>query len=371
MKNALKASLKKLSSLHGVCGAEEAVIEYLYKEFRNCADTVTIDPLGNLIAEKHGHNAGPKLMLSAHADEVGMCVKNILSNGFILFEKIGALADKILPAREVRIITRNGELPGIIGEKSLHLQSAEEQQKQQSSAALFIDIGASTKEEAERAGVKIGDRIVIKQEFTELLNPDIVCTKAIDNRISCAIVLELFRNVQASEFDGTLCAVITVQEERAFTGSWYVGNTVQADYAIVLDTIPTMDTPGSAPEMAHPVWLGRGPACPVSYGGGLMQYTYFHIHPRMRELIEEHSEKTGIAVQFLTALGNYGTDAPLIARSNQGTPTATFCVPRRYSHSPYEVTNMNDAAGAYQILKSIIYANGHKSFSFLKAADDQ
>jgi putative aminopeptidase len=365
MKEKLKSRLRELSELNGVCGSEEDVVRYLRDEFTRYADEVSVDPLGNVIAIKNGSKPGPRIMLAAHSDEVGLCVKNILSNGFITFETIGAVGDKMLPAREVVILTRKGRLPGIIGEKSFHLQSSEEANKVRVAAELFIDVGASSREEVEAAGVRIGDRIVIRQQFTELLNKDMVSTKAIDNRLWSGLLIELLRDLKSDDFAGTVCAVVTIQEERAFTGAWYIGDSVKPDYAIVLDTIPAMDTPGNNPETAHPVWLGRGPACPVSYGAGGLQYTYFHIHPKMRELIEEHGERTNVNIQYLTALGSYGTDAPMIARSNNGTPTATLAIPRRYAHCPYEVVNMNDAADAYKVLKSIVLANGNKKMTFI------
>ncbi|MBI5441174.1 MAG: M20/M25/M40 family metallo-hydrolase [Deltaproteobacteria bacterium] len=192
-----------------------------------------------------------------------------------------------------------------------------------------------------------------------------VCTKAVDNRVCTGILIELLRDLRHSDFSGSIFAVVTVQEERAFTGSWYVADRVKPDYAVVLDTIPAADTPGSNPEFEHPVWLGKGPACPVSYGGGGIQYTYFHIHPKLRLLIEECAARENVNVQYLTALGSYGTDASMITRSNNGTPTATLTVPRRYAHSPYEVVHLGDAVGLFKILKQIVLSNGSTSLDFI------
>ncbi|SMB90554.1 endoglucanase [Desulfonispora thiosulfatigenes DSM 11270] len=358
--------LKTLTSLVGVTGYEQEVIKYLRDEFKMVSDEVIIDPLGNLIAVKKGTEDGPSLMLTAHADEIGFCVKNILSSGFIQFEKVGNFSDKILAGRAVWIISNNQKIPGIIGIKSSHLSTAEEKNKIQSVSELYIDLGTSSKEEVEKLGINIGDRIIPQSELFEMSSANMVCSRALDNRINCAVILELFHELQGKEFKGTLYGVITIQEELAYTGGSVVANTVDPDYAIILDTIPSMDTPGVNLELTNCIQLGKGPACPLSYGLVGLGNTYIHIHPAVRKIIEESSREANIDVQYITLLQtNYTTDAPMIAKSNKGVPIGTLTVPRRYSHSPHEVANIRDAVDLIKLLKVIVKRNGEQKISFL------
>jgi putative aminopeptidase len=205
---------------------------------------------------------------------------------------------------------------------------------------------------------------VFQSDFMEMFNPDLISTKSVDNRISCAILLELFQQMADEEFAGTLYGVVTVQEEVGLRGASMVGNQIEPDYAIVLDTIPAGDTPDINTERSLPVYLGKGPACPVADGAIGVYFT--HIHPKVREMIEEQSEKTHVPIQYLTLIGDhYITDAANLSIAGKGIPVGIVATPRRYSHSPIELVNLNDAVGVLQIVKGIVVENGKKELSFI------
>ncbi|SDZ36513.1 endoglucanase [Proteiniborus ethanoligenes] len=362
MKEKLKERLKELTSLVGVSGSEQEVVKYMKNNLEKYADEVMVDPFGNVIATKHGKNAGPKLMIAAHSDEIGFSVKNILSDGFILFNKIGMASDKVLEGRKVLI---KGSIPGVIGIKPGHLQTPEETKKVNSSKECYIDVGASSKEEVESLGIGIGDPIGYRSDFMEMANSDYICTKSIDNRMNCAILIELFSQIKDLEFDGTIYGVVTVQEETGMKGAFMVGNRIEPDYAIVIDTIPSGDTPDVNTERDLPIYLGKGPACVIADGilPGLL-FTYSH--PSVIEIIREQAKLVDVNVQYTTLVGEgYATDAARLSYSGKGIPTAMLVVPRRYSHSPVELVNINDALGSLSILENVVKQNGKKEIKFV------
>lgn len=361
MKESIKARFRDLAGMVGVSGSEQEVVAYLQEHLAAVADEVKVDPSGNVIAVKHGTKPGPKLMVCAHSDEVGFCVKNIYPDGYIAFDKIGYVSDQLLLGRKVWITSK--KIPGVIGIKAGHLQTPEESRQVKSIRDCYIDVGASSRQEVEAMGIKIGDPLVLQSDFMEMYNPDLISTKSVDNRINCAIVIELFHQLQGADFAGTLYGVVTVQEEVGLRGAMMVGSQLQPDYAIVLDTIPAGDTPDIATEKVLPVYLGQGPACPVADAAG-SHFTY--IHPKVREMIEEQSEKTQVPVQYLTLIGDsYTTDAANLAIAGKGIPVGVVATPRRYSHSPIELVNLNDAVGVLQIVKGIVADNGQKELGFL------
>jgi len=365
MKEQIRENLKTLTGLIGVSGAEQEVVEYLRDQFLPIADEVTVTTLGNIIAVKKGSKPGPSLMIAAHSDEVGFCVKTILKDGFICFEKVGSASDKIAPGRKVWIKTQNGRIPGVIGVNAAHLQTEEQKKRVQTSAELFLDVAASSREELEKMGIKVGDRFVIQNDFMEMANSDFVCTKAIDNRINCAVLLQLFKEIKDLDFGGTIYGVVTVQEEGAYAGGKVVGNIVQPDYAIITDTVPCIDTPDCIPEKQQPIWLGKGPVCVVDYGTWV-GVCFHYIHPQIRKMFEAASEKTNVPIQYVTSLeSSYATDAPEIVSSYKGIPAATLSVPRRYSHSPIELMNLNDAVGVVKILTEIVSNNQNATLNFI------
>lgn len=361
MKERIRKELKQLTGLTGVSGHEQDVIRHIKSRLEPITDELIVDPWGNLIAVKHGKNPGPKLMVAAHADEIGFVVKNILKDGFILFDKSGTASDKVMEGRKVLI---NGKIPGVIGIKPGHIQSSEESRRVKTSKECYIDIAAFSREEVEGLGISIGDPISYESSFMEMANKDYVCTKSVDNRINCTILIELFEEIKGMDFDGTFYGCFTVQEETGMKGAFMVGNRIEPDYAIVTDTIPSGDTPDVDTDRELPIYLGKGPACVMADGmGSAMMFTY--AHPAVVRIIKEQATQLKINLQFTTLLGqSYATDSAGLAHSGKGIPTATLAMPRRYSHSPIEMLNLNDAVCSLKILKGVIENNGKAKISF-------
>ncbi len=362
LKKDLKQHLKNLTALTGVSGSEQEVVKYLKKSFEPLADEVEVDDWGNIIAKKEGNGSGPELMISAHSDEIGMAVKTIQNDGFIRFDKVGGVNDVLLPGRKVLI---KGEIPGVIGIKPGHLMTDEEKSNVKSIKERYIDVGASSKEEVRDMGINIGDRIVFQSDFMELGEGDLISTKSVDNRVSCAILLELFDIIDNEDFKGDLYGVVSVQEEIGTKGIFMVGNKIEPDYAIVLDTMVAGDTPEIDTDSFLPIRLGDGPVCPL-IDGSLDIFLQNVVHPKVKEIIEEQANKIGVNIQYTTLSGErWTTDASNLSLAGEGIPLGLLTTPRRYSHSPVEIMNINDALDGVKVLKEILKTNGEKEISFL------
>lgn len=363
VKSNLKSLLKELTAINAGVGNEHFIIGDILKKIEGHADEIKVDQNGNIFAIKKGHKPGPSLMLAAHTDEIGLIIRNITANGFLLFEKLGGVPDNLLPGRKVSVGKKN--IPGVIGAKPGHLQTPDEASRVKPASACYIDVGCSSREEVEKLGISIGDQVIWQSDFMEMANPDLVATKAVDNRMSCSIVIEMLRNLKSADFAGTLIVAFTVREEAGLYGAMVAGHSHPTDYAIAIDTIPAGDTPDVATERELPIWIGKGPGLPIADGVG---YVFFSmIHPAVRAIIETHAAKLGVNLQKTTILsGGYTTDAARLSYAGDGIPSATFAIPRRYSHSPIELVNLNDAVDVYKVLMAIVKDNENADLRFYK-----
>lgn len=362
LKNRLKELLKELTSIHGVSGREQKIVAALAEKLGPLADEMTVDNWGNIVAVRNGGQPGPKVMVAAHADEIGLCVKNTLPNGFILMSRIGVVSDLLLQGRRVRV---NGTVPGILGIKAGHLMSPEERTKVKPMNECYIDVGAFSKEEVLSMGIRVGDRISFEGDFMEMHNPDLVCSKAVDDRIGCSIIVALFEELRGQSFPGTLCGVITVQEEIGLRGAAMISGKVAPDYAIALDTIPSGDTPDVSYDRQLPVRLAGGPAVALldGYDSAFISNV---VHPKVQRILEEAAARAGTPLQMVTLGGEvYTTDAANISLEGNGIPVGLLLTPRRYSHSPVELLHMNDPVCVVNVLKEVVLKNGSVSLSFI------
>ncbi|MDR0519767.1 MAG: M20/M25/M40 family metallo-hydrolase [Clostridiales Family XIII bacterium] len=365
VKDRLKDDLAGLVGGITVSGAEQEAIRYLLPRLEKSCDTVEVTPTGCVIATKAGRAPGPKALITAHMDEIGFGVKAITAEGFLKFEKIGDFSDKVIPGRRVWVQTREGRIPGVIGMKAGHLTSAEDNKRPQSAPESYIDIGAASREAAEVLGVYIGAKIVIQGELMEFANPDIVTGKGIDDKIGCALILSLMENLAKDDFCGEIVAAFNTLEEVTIAGAFPIYERVRPDYAIVIDTVPCGDVPDLDTENELPVYMGRGPVMIITQGDPTV-VRFNTIHPALRRLIESVSSEAGIPLQKVALSERaYITEESLSFMAGGGIPATTLAVPRRYSHTPVETLNINDAAAAYELLRAALKKNGAWNISFV------
>ncbi len=355
MKEALFEKLQDLSAIPGAPGFEGEVLQELQNRMEPLVDRIEADNMGNIFAYKSGDRPGPRLMVAAHADQIGAMVKYIDADGYIKFEKLGGILDSLITGRKVLV---KGHL-GVVGTKAGHYQTAEDRTKVTPSEELYIDVGADSREGVHELGISIGDPITYLSPVERFTNADRVCGGAVDDRLGCAVLLQLLEDLQETEFAGELVAVITVQEEVGLRGATVASFRINPDIMLALDTIPAGGTPDVKPELIN-TGIGKGPIFAVMSGrGGRGMIT----HPRVKELLVRSAEEEGQPYQLMVfPAGNNDATAAHLVR--EGIPSASITLPRRYSHSPVEVADLNDAVAAVNILAGVIKRMDAADLSF-------
>jgi len=345
----LPENLEKLSNACGVTGREEQVRNLLIKMLKPYTDQVIVDKLENVTALKKGKKNAPKVMLAAHMDEIGLMIKTISKEGFLQFTKMGGIDDRILNAQKVLVYTRNGPLDGIIGSKPPHIQKEEERKKIITYDELFIDIGAESKEDVAKMGVKVGDPVGFDSKYAKI-GKDTVIGKAFDDRVGCAVMVETLKLLEKT--DCTVYAVGTVQEEIGLRGAATAAFGIEPDIGIALDVTVAGDVPGVR-EFDTTVKMGKGPAITVTDSGLIT-------HPKVLRLLLDTAEENKIPYQLEAGLMG-STDAARIAMTRQGVPSGTISIATRYIHSPVGMLSLKDAEHSAKLAVAAI-RNIQKSF---------
>lgn len=246
--------LESLCRATAVSGDEQEVRTLLIAQLEKVSDEILFDGLGSVIARKG--QRGPKIALVGHMDEVGFIVKHISATGFIRFDTIGSWWNQSMLNHQVIIRTRSGDtVPGLIGSVAPHALSDKQKQQPVDHGEMFIDIGAASAEEVAARGVAPGDFICPQPNFARW-GRDRIVAKALDNRVGCALMVELMQRVNNPEI--TLYGTGTVEEEVGLRGAQTSAETSKPDMVIVLDTAVAGDIPGI--DAVHfPLKLGAGP----------------------------------------------------------------------------------------------------------------
>ena len=319
----VKELLRKLSNAHGVSGSEGNVYALIKKELKGHVDEIREDPMGNLIAIKHGNKF--KVMLAAHMDEIGLMVKYIEEKGFIRFVALGGWYGPTLYNQRVILHGANGPVIGVIGGKPPHMMDDEERKKGVKVDDLFIDIGTP---------------VTIDREFCELANSR-VTGKAFDNRAGVAMLIKTLQEVKSPL---TIFGVFTVQEEVGLKGARTSAYSLDPDCAIATDVTIPGDHPGIEMKDA-PVVMGKGPVITIvdSSGRGLIA------NRKVVKWLKDAADSNSIPVQMEVGSGGT-TDATAIHLTKGGIPSTTVSIPSRYIHSPVEVLDCQDIEAGVKIL---------------------
>ncbi len=335
--------LKRLSETAGPSGFEDSVRDAVVEELKPYADSLWVDTLGNVIAVKRGSRGAGKLMLAGHMDEIGLIVSHIDQRGFVRFQPIGGVSERVLLGQRVLIKTREGGVVrGVIGSKPPHIMKPEELKQVPEIKDMYIDIGVSSREEAEKLGVTVGSIAVFERDLAVLGGSDVVTGKALDDRVGVVALVEGFKAIEGNEVD--VYAVATVQEEVGLKGARVAAYAITPDVAVALDVTIASDVAG-VPEQEWITQLGKGPAIKVVDGraaSGLIA------HPAVRDKLIEIARQYGIPHQVEVAPGGT-TDASIIALNKEGVPAATVSIPSRYIHSPVEVVHLVDLVNASKL----------------------
>lgn len=330
--------LQQLSDAFGVSGSEDEVRRLLAETVRPYVDELHTDSMGNLIAVKRAapHAAAerpPRVMVAAHMDEVGLMVTHIEKNGALRFGIVGGIDRRLLPAKRVRI--GKDRVPGVIGMKPVHLLEPEEREKVLPLEQLSIDIGASSKEEAEKR-VRVGDYAVFDTQFgyhgpeDEGAPPRLVHGKAFDDRAGCAVLAAVLQN---GPYPVDLYGVFTVQEEAGLRGARVAAYALEPDIGIALEGTICDDLPKEK-DQSPVTRVGAGPALTIADRS-------FVADRRLVRLFISTAEAEGIPYQIKEP-GLGGTDAGAIHLTREGVPSIAVSVPSRYIHGPVSVLSLDD-----------------------------
>lgn len=332
----LKELVWELAALNGTSGDE--------KEIRDCIisrlpENVTyrVDKLGNLIVDKTGVNEpDKKLMLAAHMDEVGFMVTHIDESGELCFSAVGGVLPAVVFGRQLRF--KNGVCGAVAG-KPLHLLKGDEEDSQPKISSLRIDIGAESKEEAEKL-VSVGDCAYFIGEQGDF-GDGFMTGKALDDRVGCAIMLRLIN----SELPYDCTFVFTVQEEIGTRGAKTAAYSVNPDLAIVIETTTACDISGTEGEK-RVCELGKGPVVSYMDKGTIYDRGLYRLG-------FETAEREGIPCQTKSAVAG-GNDSSAIHTSADGVRTMAVSVPCRYLHSPHCVIKESDLKDTEKLVRAVI-----------------
>jgi len=319
------------------------MIKTLMEELEPLCDEVFQTPRGNVVGVQVGTDPNaPKVALAAHMDQVGFIVFSIDERGFVRFRKIGGSVTGSIQGHQMKLHGKKGFVYGVVGIKPGHMTKPSEANIIPPIEQLYIDVGASTREEVYEMGIEEGTPITWNTSPLELAN-NFIATTAADDRAGLTAILTVAKNLKDKPIPATVYYIGTVEEEIGLRGAEVALHDLDVDMAVAVDTCPSGYQPDVKPvDIVYEI--GKGPALQVAE----MSRTT-RISSRIpREWIAETAERHGLPYQRGMMYG--GTDASAMQQTGSGVPTVPFSIPRRYSHSPVEVLSLDDLYHLTEIL---------------------
>ncbi len=334
--------LEKLCQAFGPTSCEYDVADVICKQLEGKYDEHTVDFIGDHVFRIKG-KTDKKLMLSAHMDEVGLMISGIDEHGYLHFQPVGGFDVKVLCGRKLFVGNYGKEkISGLIASKAIHQQSAEERGKATPIDKMYIDIGATSKEDAEKY-VEVGDYAVFDSDFVKF-GDGMIKGKAVDDRLGCAILCDVIdyihENKIVPDFDLYFC--FTVREEVGRSGALVTANRIRPDMALVLEATAVGDI-ADTPDHKRVADTGKGPT--VSFMDNGTAYL-----PEMVDFAMGLGEKHNIPCQLKRYVSG-GNDAGHIHKSSGGVKTIAVSCPTRYIHSASCVFNSADYDSMYRLAR--------------------
>lgn len=316
--------LKELTDAPGPPGYEEPVRKIMTEHMKPYADHISYDGLGSVIAQQG--STGPRIMVDAHMDELGGVIRRVRTDGFLSMEMLGYWLDQALPDQRWVVLGSKGPVPAVTDLWDAHIAPPEAHGHTTIPRnSLYLDVGARNAADVEALGISPGDPVAPATDFVELANGRYVA-KAWDNRVGCAVILEMMRRLAHSPHPNQVFYVGTVQEEGSIEmrGAQTSARLINPDLGIALEVGISNDVPGIAPEVGQEV-LGGGP--------GMMLYTFSELPNRkLVAFVKQVAADNHIPLQFDFVEG-FGDDAGAIKLNGGGVPVTTVLVPTRSTHT--------------------------------------
>ena len=346
--------LKELTAVAAPSGYERPAAELLKKRLEGFTK-IEQDRMGNLFCTLEGSAPRPRIVLPAHLDEIGLMVKYVDEKGFIRFWPLGGWWSQVLLAQRVTVINGKGVgIPGVVGSKPPHLLTEEEREKVVKLEDLFIDVGATSKEEVEKGlGIVPGDPIVPDSPFTVMAGGRRLLAKAWDDRAGVGLIVRVLEELKGQRHPNTVIGVGTVQEEVGTRGAKTVAATADPDIALVLEVSITGDVPGIKAEETQGD-MGKGPMLCILDAGMVP-------HRGLRDFVTRTAKAARIPFQY-TSLNRGATDGRELQYAGRGVPAVYIGVPCRYIHAHHGIIDGDDFEHTVRLVVEVIKRLDAKAF---------
>ncbi len=326
--------LTTLAALPGLSGNEEVVANEIKNLFMPFCDEVTIDKMFNVIAHKKG--TGPKVMIAAHMDEIGLMVTRIEKDGSLRLGNVGGVDPRILPGLQVKVYGKE-VLFGVVGAKPPHLLTAEDRGKNYPREKLFVDVGLPY--EKVISLIQIGDLVAFNTPLSQLKNDRVAC-KTMDDRACVVMMLYAAEKLMRLKSDADIYFVATTQEEVGIRGAKAAAFDVNPDIGIALD-VTHATIPGSRPDTTND--LG---SLAVSIGP--------YLQPVLVERMKNTAKNHGITLQTEVATASTHTDGDALQVNRAGVPMVLLSLPLKYMHTTVETIDTNVLAEGARLLAHFV-----------------
>lgn len=323
--------LEKLTNASGPSGYEEPVTKIMVEQMQPLADKISYDGMGSVIAVQG--RTGPKIMLDAHMDELGGLIRRIAPNGYLTMQMLGGWLDQALVDQRWTIIGSKGPIRAVTGIRDIHIVPKEEMTTVYPADSMFLDVGAKNEAEVRAMGIEPGDPVVPDAPFAVLNGTQNYLAKAWDDRVGCAVLIEVMKRLQHASHSNQVFYAATVQEEIGMRGAETSAQIIKPDIGIAIEVGIVKDVPGVHPEEAQEV-LGGGP--------GFFFYDWSALPNRkLVNFVKNIASEKSIPLQYDLITG-YGEDGAAIQKTNGGVPVINMVVPTRYTHSHNGIINRSD-----------------------------
>jgi len=341
--------IKTLVETPGLPGRENRVVDLIENALSKETWKCQVDPVGNLTARKPGK--GKKLLFIAHTDEVGLIVRRITQEGFLKVERLGGMGLQVLPGSALDLWADKGRFDALVGCSAAHLENGGSDQLKLEE--LFIDVGATSKEEVLSWGIQVGDGLTWKPDFCQLPG-DRIRSKALDDRLGCFALIKLAQMLNNIDLDYDISLGYISQEESMLFESAPVVNTIQPDIVIGIDGTLTFDTPDISEPQCE-IELGQGPT--IKLMDAIRGKTGYLPNWALTKKISRFFETSGFALQHEVVV-SISTALSLVPFMNSGIETACLSLPIRYHHSPVEVADIRDLEILVNALQEMVTKGG-------------
>ncbi|MEG0033988.1 MAG: M42 family metallopeptidase [Bacilli bacterium] len=350
--------LKEISEIQGISGDEKEVSQLIARELKSEKTIIKHDNLGSTIVYQNGDPEQPTILFTAHMDEIGWMISEVLECGMLRITPIGGWWNHVVLAQQMIVKTRLGKKYfGVIGAQPPHGMSAEMRNKVLETSALYLDMGVTDKKMIEELGIQIGDTVTPYQEFRVLNDGVTLLGKAWDDRICVAVGIEALKQLENIDHAANVVFAGSVQEEVGCRGAKTCSYFVKPDIAIALDVTMSYDLPGSP---SLPTKLGAGIALSLKDGSVIA-------HRGLFDFVEEIAKKHNIKYTY-DMLSAGGTDSGEMHKQFDGVINMTLSIPCRYFHSHVSLINYNDYLEAVKLVVEISKAINKETIEKLKAS---